>query len=111
MTGEAWLMRGGQTRPTREVHIASGIQVLERAFKAPGGLIRATFDVRDGRIGSVELSGDFFIFPAGSLNELEAALSGALLADAESVVAAFYATHRVETPGITPADLARVLAK
>jgi len=84
--------------------------VLRRTYKAPGGLIRATLEVHEGRIASVSLSGDFFFYPAERLADLEAALVGVPLEEAGSVVARFYADHGVESPGVTAADFARVLS-
>lgn len=110
MINEGWLMRRGRTRPGREVKIAAGVQVVERAYKAPGGLIRATLEIREGRVASVEFSGDFFIYPSGALDDLQTLLSGARIERAEAIIAEFYAGHAIQSPGVTPADLARVLA-
>jgi lipoate-protein ligase A len=98
--------RGG-----RDVKIASGVHVVERVFKAPGGLIRATAVQREDRLYDVHLSGDFFLFPADSLADLETALEG-VSAEAgaiEARITGFYASHAVETPGVTPHDFAVAL--
>jgi lipoate-protein ligase A len=104
-----WLYRRGRPQEGRAVTIRSGVQVIQRAYKAPGGLIRATAEVREGVIESISLSGDFFFYPAERLADLEAALVGVWLEEVEPTIARFYAAHGVESPGVTPADFARVV--
>lgn len=109
MTSEDWLMRRGRPSRERDVKIQAGVHVIQRAYKARGGLIRALMVVRDNRIAELELSGDFFFYPADRLGELEQALIGAHVSEAESVIAEFYRVHAVESPGVGPADFAEVL--
>lgn len=94
------------------VKIAAGIQVLEADFKAPGGMIRAAVRVRDGHIDDISISGDFFIYPAAALGELEAALVGAPWTPAAIAdrIADFYNRRAVTSPGVDPADLCQALA-
>ncbi len=95
----------------RSVRIAEGVRVIERAYKSPGGLIRATAIERDGKLTSVHLSGDFFLFPAFRLPDLEAALEG-VPAEASAVemeISHFFEQHGVEAPGVTPSDIAVAL--
>lgn len=110
MVTDEWLFRHGRPREGRAVTIRSGVQVLQRVHKAPGGLIRAMVELREGVIAGVSLSGDFFFYPAESLGELEAALVGVAPKDAEGAIARFYAEHDVESPGVAPSDLAQVLS-
>ena len=108
----AWLTENDRRSPeARKVRIAEGTSVVQRAYKAPGGLIRATGIERDGHLFDVHLSGDFFLFPAASIVDLEAALEGvAAEADAvEQAIAAFYAAQSIEAPGVQPADFAAAL--
>lgn len=109
-TSDDWLLRRGRRVDGRRVRISAGAEVVQRVHKAPGGLIRATYEVRDGRLASVDLSGDLFFYPPGRLDDLAAALAGVPCAEAEAAIAAFYAQHGVESPGVTPADLAALLA-
>lgn len=102
-------MKRGKTSRERGVRIQSGVNVLQRAYKARGGLIRALLVEREGRIADVELSGDFFFYPADRLADLERALAGRLLSEVESVVAEFYAAHAIQSPGVAPADFAELL--
>ncbi|MDY6875041.1 MAG: lipoate protein ligase C-terminal domain-containing protein [Chloroflexota bacterium] len=101
--------RFGKAQRKREVTIRAGVQVRQKMYKAPGGLIRATTEVRDGAIASISLSGDFFFFPEEKLANLEAALVGVREAEAEAAITHFYREHGIESPGVTPADFARVL--
>ncbi len=87
----------------RDVRIAGGVNVLQRVHKAPGGLLRATLELKDGRLEQVSLSGDFFCYPQNAVEELERRLTGAPLEKAGEVLESFYAT-RVEIPGVTIAD-------
>ncbi len=110
MLTDEWLFRHGRPQEGRAVTIRSGVQVIQRAYKAPGGLIRATAEVHEGAIASISLSGDFFFYPAEKLADLEAALVGVPLEEVEATIAKFYAEHNVESPGVTAADFAHVLA-
>jgi lipoate-protein ligase A len=110
MLQEDWLHRREGPLTDRRVTIRSGVQVFQRAHKAPGGLIRAMVEIQDEVIAAVSLSGDFFFFPAERLTDLEAVLEGVRLADVEKTIAQFYQEHHVESPGVTAADMARVFA-
>jgi lipoate---protein ligase len=111
MLSDEWLYGASKERKLagRKVTIRSGVQVGQKVYKAPGGLIRATVEVQDGVIAGVSLSGDFFFYPAPQLADLEAALAGVRVDEVEQVIARFYAEHGIQSPGVTPADLARVL--
>lgn len=104
-----WLsMKGKRRSQGRDVKIAEGVTIVQRVHKAPGGLLRCTAELRDGRLSQVSLSGDFFCYPQDSVETLEKMLEGSPLASAAEVIALFY-TGRVETPGVTPADWLTVL--
>ncbi len=108
-TTNEWLYKRGKRREERQVKIATGVEVAQRMYKAPGGLIRATVETREGYIAAVALSGDFFFYPADKLEALEAALAGVELRAVESAIAEFYQREGIESPGVTPADFARAL--
>ena len=109
-TTEEWLLKPGKRfQEKRQVKIATGVEIVQRAHKAPGGLIRATAEVRNGVLESVGFSGDFFLYPEDKVAELEEHLTGVRLADAEREIAAFYQAHQIESPGVTPRDLATAL--
>ena len=107
---DEWLyQKGGLRRAGVKIH--EDVQVAEGAFKAPGGLIRATVRLREGRVDGLELAGDFTIFPAAAVADLQAAALGASLtrdALAERFAAA-YRDRAIQAPGVTPAHLAEAV--
>ncbi len=109
---DEWLFANDRRRPdARQIKIREGVYVVQNMLKTPGGLIRVTAVNENGKLRDVHISGDFFFFPAGDLPALEKSLDG-VSADPESVteaVAQFYARRSVESPGVQPADFARVL--
>jgi lipoate-protein ligase A len=109
MTSDEWLLKRGKLSRERGVRIQDGVNVIQRAYKARGGLIRALMVVREGRIADVELSGDFFFYPAEKLADLEQALAGVSPEQVEVTVARFYAAHAIQSPGVAPADFAELL--
>jgi lipoate-protein ligase A len=110
MTSDAWLYQKGKRVPGRDVKIRAGLNLVQRAHKAPGGLIRADFEVMDGRLGEVILSGDFFCFPQGGVRKLEESLKGQMTGEMRRLVTEFYSGQEVETPGITVDDWMQVLS-
>jgi hypothetical protein len=47
-------------------------------YKTPGGkLVVADFEVHEGRLAGVRISGDFFLYPEEALGQIDAALCGA----------------------------------
>ena len=106
---EEWLYKKSRKRPGRAVKIATGVNVVQRLHKAPGGLIRATLEVQEDRLVDISLSGDFFCYPHDTVERIETALRGTPLSEAEHTLAAFYSQHEVETPGVTVADWIKVL--
>jgi lipoate-protein ligase A len=109
-TGPEWLYQSGGLRK-KGVKIQEGVHVHEAAYKAPGGLIRATIRARDAVLEDITLSGDFFLYPQDSLTQLELALVGASLSkeELEQRAAAFWQTHQIQSPGVTPEDVALVI--
>jgi lipoate-protein ligase A len=111
MTSDAWLYRKGRKVASRDVKIRAGVNILHRAYKASGGLIRADFEVADGRFGEVSLSGDFFCFPQGAVVRLEEDLKGHPTSEVRRIVNSFYSDQTVETPGIGVDDWMQVLSR
>lgn len=105
-----WVYQSGGMRG-KGVKIQDGMYIREAAYKAPAGLVRATTRVREGRLDDLTLSGDFFIYPQDSLPQLEAAMVGSPLqqADLQQRAAAFWHAHQIQAPGLTPDDVAHVI--
>jgi lipoate-protein ligase A len=109
-TTDEWLRKPGKRfRDGRKVRIAEGVEVVQRMHKAPGGLIRATVEMQHGLIVAVGLSGDFFFYPADRVADLEQALTGKELTGVLAVIEGFYQAHGIQSPGVTPQDLAVAL--
>ncbi len=107
---EEWLCQKGALRRAG-VKIHEDVHVAEGAFKAPGGLIRATVRLREGRVDGLELAGDFTVFPASAVGALQAAANGAELTHA-ALTARFAAAYRdlaIQAPGVTPEHLAEAV--
>jgi hypothetical protein len=62
---------GAPPRCWAGVKIHEDAHAVNGAFKAPGGLIRATVRLREGRIDSLELAGGFIVFPAAAMGSLQ----------------------------------------
>jgi lipoate-protein ligase A len=102
-----WLYQKGDLR-RRGVKIHEDVHVVEGAFKAPGGLIRATVRLREGRVDGLELAGDFTVFPASAVGDLQEAAYGAEPVRAVLIerFAAAYRDLAIQSPGVTPEHLA-----
>jgi lipoate-protein ligase A len=109
MLSEAWLNRRGSRAPGTGVKIRAGVHLRHNVHKAPGGLIRADFEVRDGAFGSVSISGDFFCFPPQAIGRLEDALMGQPVSAAAKLVEEFCSRPGVEIPGVGLQDWLAVL--
>ncbi len=93
----------------RKVKISEGVEVVQRVHKAPGGLIRATVEMWHEQIIALSLSGDFFFYPAGRLVDLEQRLVGLTMAEVPDTLEEYYRANSIESPGLTPSDLAVAL--
>lgn len=100
-----WLYQKGGLRQMG-VKIHADVRVVEAAFKAPGGLIRITARLREGRIDDLSISGDFTLLPAFAVGALEHAVRG-LSTQRAALVARIRDVYRslgIQSPGITPDD-------
>lgn len=102
---DEWLYQKGGLRQVG-VKIHEDVRVVETAFKTPGGLIRVTVRLREGRIDDLSISGDFTLLPAFAVGALEQALRGInLAADAvRSRIEDVYHALGIQSPGVTPED-------
>ena len=108
MTGK-WLHRKNRRTSGREIKIRSGVEVMHRMHKAPGGLIRGEFEINNGCFANVSLSGDWFCYPEDAISVLESNLVGKSFEQARMTLENFYAGQEVETPGISIDDWMKVL--
>jgi len=103
---DEWLYQKGGLRQTGAVKIHADVYLAEAAYKAPGGLLRATARLREGRVDDITLSGDFTMLPAFAVGALEQALRGVAL-DATAIrakVAEFYRSLPIQSPGVAVED-------
>jgi hypothetical protein len=84
-------------------------------YKTPGGkLVAVDFEVWDGRLSGVKVSGDFFLEPPEALDRITTALEGAA---AEAGEESFAARVResvgagVEMLGFSPEAVARAVGR
>jgi hypothetical protein len=83
----------------------------EASYKATKGLIRVRLGIEDRTIKTLEISGDFFMYPEDVLWDLESFLLGKKL-DRDSLVTEisdFYTRFSVSSPGVTPEDFVNVI--
>ncbi len=106
LASDEWLYQKGGLRQTDVVKIHTDVYLAEAAHKAPGGLIRATARLREGRIDDLTLSGDFTLLPAFAVGALEQALRGGALeaGPVRARVAEFYRRLPVQSPGVGVED-------
>ena len=110
LTSNDWFFRKGRKRAEgRGVKIRAGLEMMHRVYKAPGGLIRADFEVNESCFNDVKISGDFFCFPSTAIDTLESMLNGQPVNKATEIVQAFYSQNDVETPGIEMKDWSALL--
>lgn len=110
LTSDEWLNQSGGLR-RRGVKIAEGLHIHEAAYKARGGLIRATIRTREKTLDDVTFSGDFFIYPQDSIPGLESALAGSPLDEQELHYRStgFWEENQIQAPGLAPTDVATVV--
>jgi lipoate-protein ligase A len=103
---DEWLYQKGGLRQTGAVKIHADVYLVEAAYKAPGGLIRTTARLREGRIDDITLSGDFTMLPAFAVGALEQALRGVTLdtAAVRAKATEFYRGLPVQSPGVGVED-------
>lgn len=109
MMTDGWLHRKNRRSSGREIKIRSGVEVIHRMHKAPGGLIRGEFEINNGRFADVSLSGDWFCYPEDAISVLESNLVGKSPEQARMTLEDFYAGQEVETPGVSIDDWMKVL--
>ena len=108
MIDDTWLYRIGKHPSTRSVKIRSGVAVKHQVYKATGGLIRADFEVADGKLSGVSISGDFFCYPEDSIVQLESMLEGRATTEIQTVLKEFCHRQNIEIPGIALDDWMKV---
>jgi lipoate---protein ligase len=104
MLSESWLIQRRSRGVERNIKIRSGVHVIQKLHKSRGGLIRADYEILDGRLKNVTISGDFFCYPAGGILRLERELDGRIIAEIREVIEALYFANALEIPGVAVED-------
>ncbi len=104
MMNDAWLYQKGRRKQERVVKVRSGLEVVQRMHKAPGGLIRAEFVIAEDKYTNIDISGDFFCFPKHAISYLVAMLEGCPKKHLANLITEFYQKEKFEIPGVSIAD-------
>ena len=104
MMNETWLIQRRGRGAERNIKVRSGVHVVQKVHKSRGGLMRADFEVCDGRLTGVSISGDFFCYPPHAIGRIEAALEGRGASEVGDIIDELYCRQAVEIPGIRRED-------
>ena len=111
MLSNAWLYRKGKPVAGRLVKVRAGLEMVQRMHKAVGGLIKTNFEIREGKLADVNISGDFFCFPHALVLQLERRLEGVSLEDVRGVITAVYDDPANQIPGVMVEDWITIFGK
>ncbi|MBE0411630.1 MAG: lipoate--protein ligase family protein, partial [Anaerolineales bacterium] len=109
---EEWLFQKGGLLQ-RGVKIHEDVRVVEKVYKAPGGLIRVVVCFHQGLIDNLTISGDFTILPAHAVSSMEQAMRG-IFPQFDRLVERLvevYDSLKIQSPGVTPTHIAEVIVK
>ena len=83
----------------------------EGSYKAAKGLIKVNVHVHEKTIDSIQISGDFFLYPEDCLWELEKALHGIETQRTHILTAIqrFFGEEQILTPGVTAEDFTQAI--
>jgi len=109
MLDDDWLHRKGKHRKGRSVKISSDVTIYHKIHKAPGGLMRADFEIVGGKLTMVSISGDFFCYPEDAISRLESLLEGKEISEVSDVLAHFCDNPDIEILGISLDDWKKIL--
>ena len=104
MLNDRWLYRKGKKIAGRVVKVRSGLEIVQRMHKATGGLIKTNFEIREGKLININITGDFFCFPNTLVQDMEKHLEGAALGDIRGIVTEVYGHSANQIPGVTIED-------
>jgi lipoate-protein ligase A len=106
---DEWLFMKRRNQTHRDIKIATDVNVIQHNHKAPGGLMKAVFELKDEMIKDLSLSGDYFCYPSDLDRQIEELIEGKKFNEITGILEDFYNQNEIETPGITPADWAKVI--
>ncbi len=109
MLSDAWLIQRRGRGAGRDVRIRAGVHLIHRVHKARGGLLRADFELKEGRFSGVSISGDFFCYPPDAVRQIEAGLEGRPPTEVREAVRDLRVRREFEIPGVSEDDWAVLL--
>lgn len=105
-----WLFLKRKDLGHRNIKIATDVNIIQHMHKAPGGLMKANYELKDEQIKSLSISGDYFCYPSDVDRQIEGVLEGRYLNEVTDILEEYYKGHRIETPGISPSDWVKVIS-
>ncbi|PKM90170.1 MAG: biotin--protein ligase [Firmicutes bacterium HGW-Firmicutes-12] len=108
-TSEEFISR--KRKENTSIKIASGIHVYENRYKAVGGTIHSIIELKEKKLGKVNLYGDFTFLPKEKVRDLEEALVDVEMEKEQikQVITLFIQKEKIDTPGVTPEDFATAI--
>jgi lipoate-protein ligase A len=93
------------------VKIKEGIEILYSTYKAQGGIVRTSQEVKNTRLKDIGISGDFTLYPKKELENLEYTLKDTEREKSEltSKIEKFYEETDVQTPGVKAKDFTKAI--
>jgi len=104
MLNDRWLYRKGKKIDGCVVKVRTGLEIVQRIHKAVGGLIKTNFEIRQGKLVNINITGDFFCFPNTLVQDMEKYLEGSALGDIRRIVTEIYGHSASQIPGVTIED-------
>jgi len=98
-------------RIPKGVKIREGVDILYSTYKAGGGLIRTSQEIKENMIESIGISGDFQFYPKSELSGLEKDLQKTKRKERKIIdkVEDFYHKKNIESPGVEPEDVTEAI--
>jgi lipoate-protein ligase A len=110
LSSHEWVHSVQRPPASSQRRLREGVTLHERLHKAPGGLLRAHYVLKEGRLDWAFIGGDFFADPPSAPELLAQELTGKEIGEVEEVAARFLARSDISLPGVGPKDIAALFA-
>jgi lipoate-protein ligase A len=110
LSSDEFLLRKTPRIP-KGVKIREGVELLYSTYKARGGLIRTSQEIKENTIQTIGISGDFQFYPKSELSGLEKSLMHTKRKENELIlkVEDYYQKNNIESPGVEPEDVTEAI--
>jgi lipoate-protein ligase A len=100
-------------KPYRAIKITANVRILTATHKAPGGLMRLTVRVIDGKIDDLLLSGDFAYSPQDALWQIAEKFKGSAidLTELKANLLAVIAEQEIDFAGVEQSDFEQLVGQ